>query len=789
MRQTYRLLCLVVVIGALASDVALPPSTTPVHAQSDTLPLPVAAFGARPRLLITQAYVQQTLQPRAARNVPPWASFLAYVQSDAPEDNARWSPGTALRALALAWLVTGQPPYAERAKAVMVELVNRVEMHPALQGTGGFDGALFDDVAALALGYDWMHSALTGEDRQALRTTLWRALSRLRDPAADLDGLIWLDGEIMAWGNHTARWLWALTAGGLALWGEHEGAPGLLAFCRKTFADIILPALDLQTGGAWAEGPVYGFLAGWAFAQTALAWWTAAGENYFDDTPWWYDRLAYDLFLYHPGIARTYNADWGDPMHSYPSIIGDAERYHPAAAYGRAQDLLLRTVFAGSEHARWMDWFLRQSPDNSPDWMSAEEFLWRDPDSSGLSPDVNTWFAPYLGHVFMRSAWLNGAGQYDRAATYVSFNAGDRLAYHQFYDQGNFTLYHNGQELIVRSGVYSGDGTSDHDANYYARTIAANTVLICDLAENFDGIRPNAEREVWLNDCGQRTMSPHPRTAVNLPYLLANWRAYDTGSVIRFAQPDGITYLRADLTGAYNSTFYSTPENRPKVSAVLREFVYWRPATLFVYDRVVTTYPAYTPLTVFHFQSEPQPQGAFFRSQVGESAVYAQNLRPYSQVSVVQGYQVAGQGVDRSWGEPASNDFEREPYGLYRLEIAPGAPNLDHWFLTVFVAQDAADPPPTPGTLVLGEGVRGAALGTAQVMFDAAPEDGADVRQATFEAVPGVTQVLVTGLVPQAQYTVTGAGTLARTETADEAGTLVIVGPLPGLVTLRRSGG
>ncbi len=772
----------------LSLSLAAPAHVVPAHGQSADPPLPVAAFGVRPRLLITPAYVQETLRPRADRQVRLWTDFLAYVSSDAPESDAGWSPGTtALRALALAWLITGEEHYAERARAVMVELVNRVEMHPALSGTGSLDGALLDNVAALALGYDWLHSALSSDDRAALRESLWRALSRLRDPAADQGELIWLDGQIVAWSHYTARWLWALTAGGLALWGEHEGAPGLLAFCRKTFTDTILPALNLQTGGAWAEGPVYGFLAGWAFVQTALSWWTAAGENYFDDTPWWYDRLAYDLFLYHPDIARTHDADWGDVIHSYPSIIGDSERYHPAQAYGRAQDLLLRAVFAGTKHALWMDWFLRQPPASSPAWMSADEFLWRDPAASGLPPNAASWFAPYLGHVFMRSAWLDENGQYDRAATYVSFNAGDRLAYHQFYDQGNFTLYSGGEELVVRSGVYSGDGTSDHDANYYARTIAANTVLICDLAENFDGIRPNSEREVWLNDCGQRTMSPHPRTAVNLPYLLANWRAYDTGSVTRFAEADGIAYLRADLTGAYNSTFYSTPENRPKVSAVMREFVYWRPATLFVYDRVLSTYPAYTPLTVLHFQTEPQPQGLFFRSQVGESAVYVQNLLPRSQVTVVEGYEVAGQRVDRSWGEPVGNDFESAPYGLYRLEIAPGAPNLDHWFLTALVAQDAAAPPPTAGILVLGEGMRGVALGAAQAMFDTTPEDSADVLQTTFEVAPGVTRVLVTGLRPGAGYTVTGAGTLSRQQTASQAGTLLIADPLPGLITLQIS--
>ncbi len=756
----------------------------PLHAQADDPPLPVAAFGEHPRLLVTQAYIDQMLKPRVMREAPTWVAFREYVESGAPEEDASWTASTALRSLALAWLVTEDAAYAARAKAIMVGLVNRVETHPALTGTGGFDGALLEDVAALAVAYDWLHAALNDADRAALRDTLWRASVRLRDPAADTSNIVWLDGQIAAFGNYEPRWLWALTATGLALWGEHDGAPGLLAFCRKTFEDVIIPALELQTGGAWSEGPVYGFIANWPKVQTALAWWTAAGENYFDDTGWWADRLAYDMFLYHPGTARTYNEDWGDLIHSYPSIIGDSERYHGVAVYGRAQDLLLRAVFAGTEHANWMDWFLRQPPDGMPGWMAVEEFLWRDPSWPGLPPVTTTWFAPYLGHVFMRSNWLDSTGRYDRTATYVSFNAGDRLSYHQFYDQGNFTIYHNGEELLVRSGVYSGDGTSDHDANYYVRSIAANTVLVCDLAENFDGIRPNGDRDVWLNDCGQRTMHPYPRTAINVEYLLENWQAYDTGSITRFGEIGGATYLRADITGAYNSTTYTTPENRAKVSAVIREFVYWRPNIVLVFDRVVTTYPAYTPMVVFHFQTEPTPSGLFFGSLVRDSVLYMQNLLPNSQVTMVPGYEVAGQMIDTSWGEPVSNTFERDPYGFYRLEIAPGAPNLDHWFLTAFIAQDASDPPPTEGLLVVGDTVRGAAIESVQIMFDIAPEDGADVTAATFQVAPDIQYMLVTGLVPGADYTARGEGYATQTLTANDAGILLIVNPLPGNVKL-----
>jgi hypothetical protein len=416
--------------------------------------------------------------------------------------------------------------------------------------------------------------------------------------------------------------------------------------------------------------------------------------------------------------------------------------------------------------------------------MAVEEFLWRDPDWPGLPPTPVTWFAPYNGHVFMRSDWTDEAGHLDIAATYVSFNAGDRLAYHQFYDQGNFTIFHNGEELVVRSGVYSGDGTSDHDANYYARTIAANTILVCDLAETFDGIRPNGERDVWLNDCGQRSMSPYSRTAINTGYLFKNWQAYDTGSITRFAEVGDVTYIRADITGAYNSTVYTTPDNRAKVSAVIREFVYWRPGTVVVSDRIVLTYPAHTPIAVFHFQNEPSPSGLFYGALVRDSAIYMQNLKPNSTVTMIPGFEIGGQTVDQSWGEPVGNDFERDPYGFFRLEIASGQPDLQHWFLTAFVAQDASAPPPPEGLLVLGDTMRGAVMGTVQVMFDLTPEDGQDVTSAIFQIGPSVEYALITGLVPGATYVVEGEGRTAQTFATGDSGTLLIPDAPPGGVRL-----
>ncbi|MBN1562468.1 MAG: hypothetical protein JXA10_01420, partial [Anaerolineae bacterium] len=97
-----------------------------------------------------------------------------------------------------------------------------------------------------------------------------------------------------------------------------------------------------------------------------------------------------------------------------------------------------------------------------------------------------------------------------------------------------------------------------------------------------------------------------------------------------------------------------------------------------------------------------------------------------------------------------------------------------------FIAQDADQPQPAEGLLVMSDTMRGAVLGSTQVMFDLVPEDGLDVTSATFQIAPDVEYVLVTGLQPGAEYRVVGAGGFAQTLTADAAGLILIGGAPPG---------
>ena len=752
------------------------------RAQDDAPPLPLAAPGAHPRLLITRDYVDTTLRPRVEENRPLWAALLTYAASDAPEADAETHPDGAIRALAVVWLMTGDQVFAARGNALLGALHAQVASDPALSGES-LSVAFFDRVAALAVGYDWLYNALDSETRGAIEQTLSAAAKRLRDPEFDRDGVLWVEDQPKTFTSASARGLWALTASALALRGSRPEADGLIASARERFTAYALPALDQQTGGAWAEGPFHGFFAGWAHAQTALAWWTAAGENYFDDTDWWYDRLAYDLFQWQPGSAPLGDGS-GLAAHRYPAIVGDTLRNHPAAFYGRAQDALLRAVFAGTAHANWMDWFLAQPPSAVPGWLAVEEFLWRDDASSGLPPAPRTWIAPYNGHVFMRSNWFGDGLALDNGAVAVTFTAGDRLAAAQFYDQGSFTIARGADALSARSGLSTEQGDSDHDANWTARTLAANTILICNPDETFDDIRSNVERAVWLNDCGQRSAAPYPSGPANLDDLIANWQAYDTGSITRRSEIGEATYLRADLTGAYNSAFYTTPDNPPKTSLALREVLYWRPDLVIIADHVVTTDTAYTPLATVHFEAEPQPAGLFYRVQQGSSALYLQNLLPNSRVTIARGFEVEGQTVDQTFGAPAHNATEGRAPGLYRLDIAPGDSQTDNWFLSALVAQAADAPAPPAGTLVLGEQVRGVAFGTRQVLFATDAGDGTSPTEAAFPIAPGIEHTLVTGLQPGASYRITLEGNTTQTLTADAGGMLLLANVLPGQVRL-----
>lgn len=742
-----------------------------------------------PRLLLTPDYLEFTLRPRLAAQTESWKQFLSYVDGDQPEADLSRHPDHVTRSLAAAYLVTGNHHYADRARVGLLQMVQELESHPALSEGSQWDALFLDRVGSVALAYDWLYDSLLPADRDALEDVLIRATDVLNDPTRDVGRVYHLTPEgtyrFVSYDHWGSQMVWALAATGLALLGEHEAAVERVDYARALLTGWIIPTLEELSGGSWAAGPTDGFVASWANFHTAAAFWTALGENYFDDTLWWYDRLAYDMFLALPSVQHVGNDPLKAKFWGYPSVIGMSERYSEAALLGRAGDALLTAIFSGTDHAAWMNWFLRQGTerDGVPSLQGAfavEEFLWYDPEAEGFPPPYTLWYAAGTGQVFLRSSWSR---LLDEGITYISFNAGDRFALNQFFDQGNFTVWRSGGDLVVRSGVYSGEGDSDHDANYYGRTIAANVPLICDLAENFDAMRPNRERQIWLNDCGQRSVLPAESSAIN-PFYRADHRAsYETGAILRYAEEGLMTYFRADLTAAYNSPAYVSIGNRPKANEVLREFVYIRDGTLIIHDRVVPADPSFTVMNQLHFNAPPVTQGTWQQVTAGKATLYVTGVAPQNSFNVDDGYKVAGEVVDRAFGQPVGNAYESQPYGYYRLIFVPFEQRDTHYFLTVLIVQDSGQASLPSAAYVQGDGTYGVVIGDWQVMFD---DDAGDLSGTTFPASETTPNLLITGLEPLGEYRLTLPDGSRDTVTADDAGTLFTQITYTGEVRLRQ---
>jgi Heparinase II/III-like protein len=647
-----------------------------------------------------------------------------------------------MTAQALVFQLTGDVAYADRAIATALQLAADPGADPTLP-------------AELALVYDWCHSRLTLAQRASLRGALggWAA-DHATNPGNDLSG----------WGNYWPRWSYSYALMGLATFGEDSRAlEWLEEYRHRRYRDLDQPALErIAAGGAWPEGGVYDPIANLARIEAIEAWRTATGEDLFESTSWFRERLGYLLLNSQPGLAEDAS---GYRFHPY-NATGDSERQRGSmATYTRIMGLLLIQRFSSDPLARQLQAYLAASPSDETDshspWL---EFLWFDPEVEADPPDRLTHYAAGTGTLLARSGWPGGAADDSSEPTYVTFQCGDHFSYHQHYDQNAFTLFKRA-DLLVDSGVYSGDGLSNHDVNYYARTIAHNTLVVYNPAEDLTAARPDARS----NDGGQRTYYPASRGPLSAQEWDDAAEQHDTCDMLRVDDQPGYTYALGDATRAYNSLRYNQAQdtilagNEAKVSRYQREIVYLRPEAagtgeyLVLFDRVGVTRKAYSgenTKLLFHFLGEPDVRGRGVEvspgetlyvgappvaASSGEGKVFLQFLLPAERnLRKVGGrgekaFWVFGENFDWQWSPDEAqprptSDFETEPYGEWRLELEPADTALEHAFLTVIHPARHETRQMPPAELIEGTRVTGAQIAdpaeSRVVLFSSAP-DGA----------------------------------------------------------------
>jgi heparin/heparan-sulfate lyase len=247
---------------------------------------------------------------------------------------------------------------------------------------------------------------------------------------------------------------------------------------------------------------------------------------------------------------------------------------------------------------------------------------------------------------------------------------------HHHLDAGAFQIHYR-QPLAVDSGIYRTYG-SDHDNNYYKRTIAHNAMLVFDPAEQFLGGRR-------VNDGGQR-WPDDAREQRSLEDLLK--KSFRTGRVVgRACGPDAaapvFSYLEGDLHEAYSA----------KVRAYQRAFVFLalrepgRPALAVVLDRMTAARADLKKYWLLHTQVEPKIEDGRIVVRQTHSELIADMLLPVAEdrdTAMWGGpgreYMVFGENHPPPPGTP-----EPDPW---RVEVTPREPAEFNLFLAVLQVLD-----------------------------------------------------------------------------------------------------
>ena len=736
---------------------------------SDRVHLRLLSLAAgHPRLYLTPVKLAD-LRARAVAGNPRWVQLLN-VANTANGD---------MQAKALVSQVTGQASYCGQAITAALALTSDPNDYSTRMGE-------------IAVVYDWCYAQLSGAQRTAF-VSYFNTWGDAKPKGEDYPG----------WGNYWPSWGFSYALMGLASYGDNPRAQEWLDEYRYTrYRDVDQALLDrLAQGGGWPEGMIYDWLANWPRVKALEAWRTATGENLFQSSAWFLNRLPYLLLHRLPGLA----AQWGYSFHPYLST-GDTERLRGSIAnYERIMALILIERFPASTAARQLQAYLSAAPaDQSMNFLAHEEFLWYNPAQATLAPSLLTHFNPEMGTLFMRSGWPGGAADQDPCATYLTFQSGDHFTYHQHYDQNSFTLYRCA-DLALDSGVYSGNGLSYHDVNYYVRSIAHNTLLVYNPAENLTGTRPGAV----ANDGGQRSMEPASRYPLGVEAFDQNLRYYDTGDILRFEDKTAFTYVLGDAAKAYNNPGYNQASNTnlsgntAKLSRYLREFVYLRPAGsstdefVVILDRVAVTSAAFSGANtklLFHTLNQPAVNGSPGTVSPGETLytgstqavadagsarLFLKTLLPAAHnLRVVGGrgvkaFWVFNANYDWNWSAAEAqprpvNDFEAVPYGEWRIELEPADTALEHTFLNIlYPTRSTVAAMPSSG-LVTSASLTGAWIADPllnRVLVFSAAADGsapagvlsysfsptAQAAHTLFDLTPGARYNLVTGLAGAVQ--------------------------------------
>jgi len=707
-----------------------------------------------PRLYLRPEHVAQLKSRLENPVLRPVADRLAAMAKKSPQAKVEWD--------ALQFLVTGDRDRGRATVEATLAILKACEL-PDRQDACRVTGRM---MVTGAIAYDWLYPLLTADEKKAFIAELVR-LAKTQECGYPPRG----QGSVTGHASE-AMIMRDMVSAGIAIYDEF---PEMYDLAAGRFFREHLPVRNwLYNGHAYHQGDSYG------------------PHRYSWDT---YPLMIFDRL----GAGNVYNPEqrWVPYLYLYETRpdgqrLRAGDTFAHSAARGKPWGIFLGALLTASYYG---DPYLlghALAQGGIGDNEALFEFLWRNPALEPKPPadlPLSRYFEPPFGWMVARTGWDSSSVIAEMKVNAYNF------CNHQHLDAGAFQIYYKGA-LAVDSGLYSGSSGaygSPHCTNYYWRTIAHNSLLIYDPAEVF------SKRGDYGNDGGQRL--PNGRSEPkNLEVLLKPENGYRTGEVLAHgfgpdARVPDYTFLQGDITAAYNG----------KVRQVLRSFVFLNlrsaqtPAAFVVFDRVVSSNPAFRKFWLLHTLEEPRLDGATAvvdRTEYGERGrLVLQALLPAAEdlgLEKVGGpgkeYWVFGKNYANA-PEPGRSEKSSIETAAWRIEISPKKPAEEDLFLNVMQVTDRLSGTTLPVVrLDTGDRVGGRIDGPGGGWVVLFRRDGRRTAQPvsfTFDG-KGPYRILLTDLVAGRWRVQRAGGGEAKTlQVAEEQGAAWFEGQ-PGAWTLTR---
>lgn len=356
-----------------------------------------------------------------------------------------------------------------------------------------------------------------------------------------------------------------------------------------------------------------------------------------------------------------------------------------------------------------------------------------------------------LGIVFIKSDWTENR-------TDIVYIAGDWHTGHQHFASGSFILFKR-SPLAVESGEYTDWGT-DHRENYYIRTVAHNSLLICKPDEKF-----NVSISIGqTNDCGQRVIMNRSQIVETLEEHIEDLdkKRKETGDLINFYSSNSFDYINSDITKAYSE----------KASLVTRQIIYLKEYdSMIIFDRINSTNKTYEKKFLLHSINKPITkeekvlEGSFeagilltdsmnFTIETNESALFAETIFPEKTKTIKiggEGYRFYSDGKNREIKEgDHTYPSDRWTYpDSWRLEVSPSEERRFDSFLHVLsprIEKEKADIRTVPAE---GKNTRGILLNKTLILFS---RTGNNLDEADAILNSSADEFIISNLFPNKTY-------------------------------------